>query len=181
MDNSIPIGKSILQLLCTSALSSYGLLLSYQNITRLQQYEKQSEKAAEWSSTAAHRLHKTRTTQASGTISVCIHSSRDYTYVLIPFQLLISFISPLVLLSTSYRSSPTVLITASAANTIILLFTRTHMANFWNEKEQTRVPFVQKFNDAVRGSEQVVWLLGALSTSWALSGVGWAATAKGLI
>jgi|TARA_R110002003_G_scaffold103_7_gene8158 hypothetical protein len=55
------------------------------------------------------------------------------------------------------------------------------MANFWNEKEQTRVPFVQKFNDAVRGSEQVVWLLGALSTSWALSGVGWAATAKGLI
>ncbi|KAH7070631.1 hypothetical protein BKA63DRAFT_420491 [Paraphoma chrysanthemicola] len=164
MDNPIPLGKSILQLVCTSALSGYGLFLSYQNITRLQQYEKQSEKAAEWSNTAAHRLHKTRTTQASGTIS-----------------LLISFVTPLVLLSTSHGSSPTVLIAASAANTIMLLFTRTHMANFWNEKVQTRVPFVQKFNDAIRGSEQVVWLLGALSTSWALSGLGWAATAKGWI
>jgi hypothetical protein len=70
MTYPIPFGKSVLQLGVTSALSSYGLFLSYQNITRLQQYEEQSEKAAEWSNTAAQRLHKTRTTQASGTISV---------------------------------------------------------------------------------------------------------------
>jgi hypothetical protein len=55
------------------------------------------------------------------------------------------------------------------------------MANFWNESNQTRVPFVQKFNDAVRGSEQVVRLLGALSTSWVLAGLGWGAMAKGWI
>jgi hypothetical protein len=69
-DSSVPIAKSILQLLCTTTLSGYGLFLSYQNISRLQQYEEQSEKAAEWSNTAAQRLHKTRTTQTSGTISV---------------------------------------------------------------------------------------------------------------
>jgi hypothetical protein len=68
--SSIPLAKSAVQLTLTSALSAYGLFLSYQNITRLQQYEKQSEKAAEWSNTAAEKLHKTRTTQASGTISV---------------------------------------------------------------------------------------------------------------
>jgi hypothetical protein len=72
MSYPIPLGKSILQLVCTSALSGYGLYLSYHNITRLQQYEKQSEKAAEWSNAAAHRLHKTRTTQTSGTISVLL-------------------------------------------------------------------------------------------------------------
>ncbi|KAF2024949.1 hypothetical protein EK21DRAFT_77584 [Setomelanomma holmii] len=164
MHEAIPISKSLVQLLCTSALSGYGLFLSYQNISRLQQYEKQSEKAAEWSNTAAHRLHKTRTTQASGTIS-----------------LLVSFLTPLVLLSTSYGSSTTVLVTAAGANTAMLILTRQHMANFWNEKEQTHVPFVQKFNDAIRGSEQVVFLLGALGASWALSGVGWAMTAKGWI
>jgi outer membrane lipoprotein-sorting protein len=70
MTYPIPLGKSILQLVCVSALSGYGLFISYGNITRLQQYEKQSEKAAEWSNTAAQRLHKTRTTQTSGTISV---------------------------------------------------------------------------------------------------------------
>lgn len=53
------------------------------------------------------------------------------------------------------------------------------MANFWNEKEQTRVPFVQKFNDAVRGSEQVVSILGLLGAAWAVTGVGWGLMGKG--
>ena len=39
--------------LFASVLSAYGLLLCKENITRLQQYEEQSEKAAEWSNTAA--------------------------------------------------------------------------------------------------------------------------------
>lgn len=51
-------------------LSAYGLNLSYNNITRLQQYEEQSEKAAKWSSKVAQRLHKTRSTQTSGTVTV---------------------------------------------------------------------------------------------------------------
>jgi hypothetical protein len=61
---------SLIQLGLTSALSAYSLYLSYQNITRLQQYEEKSKKAAEWSNTAAQRLHKTRSTQTSGTVTV---------------------------------------------------------------------------------------------------------------
>jgi hypothetical protein len=67
---------SIFQLGLTSALSAYGLYLSYQNITRLQQYEEKSEKAAEWSNMAAQRLHKTRSTQTSGTVTVCLNHLR---------------------------------------------------------------------------------------------------------
>jgi hypothetical protein len=61
---------SLIQLGLTSALSAYSLYLSYQNITRLQQYEEKSKKAADWSNTAAQRLHKTRSTQTSGTATV---------------------------------------------------------------------------------------------------------------
>jgi 7-keto-8-aminopelargonate synthetase-like enzyme len=71
MSDSISIINSFPPLLFASALSAYGLYLSKENITRLQQYEKQSEKAAEWSNTAAQKLHKTRTTQTSGTVTVC--------------------------------------------------------------------------------------------------------------
>lgn len=48
------------------------------------------------------------------------------------------------------------------------------MANFWNESTQTKIPFVEKFNDAVRGSEKVVWILGTLSLAWGSAGVVWA-------
>ena len=61
--------------LFASVLSAYGLYLCKENITRLQQYEEASEKAAEWSNTAAQRLHKTRTTQTSGTLTVRLFPS----------------------------------------------------------------------------------------------------------
>lgn len=174
----ISLVKSALPIACTSVLSGYGLFLSYQNITRLQQYEEQSEKAAEWSKTAAQRLHKTRTTQSSGTISVrpflLLQTQAD-----IHTQLLVSLLTPLILLSTSQASNPNALMTISAANTAILLFARNHMANFWNESVQTRVPFAQKFNDAVRGSETVVQILGALSAAWGIAGVGWGLMGRG--
>lgn len=182
--SSIPLAKSAVQLTLTSALSAYGLLLSYQNITRLQQYEKQSEKAAEWSNTAADKLHKTRTTQASGTISVILPltvlTSHRLPYLatvqmltIVFVQLLLSLLSPIILLSTSHCSNPNALMTVSAANTAILLFARNHMGAFWNEKEQTRVPFVQKFNEAIKGSEQVVGVLSTLSAVWGVAGVVW--------
>jgi hypothetical protein len=54
-------------------LSAYSLFHAYISITNLQQYEEKSEKAAKYSSTAAHDLHKTRTTQTSGTLAVRLH------------------------------------------------------------------------------------------------------------
>lgn len=55
------------------------------------------------------------------------------------------------------------------------------MAAFWNEKVQTRVPFVQKFNDAVRGSEEVVSILGVLGGCWVVAGLGWGVMGVGWI
>ena len=59
---SLHIGQSLVSL--------YGLAVSYFSITNLQRYEEKSEKAAKYSGTAEHQLHKTRTTQASGALSV---------------------------------------------------------------------------------------------------------------
>ena len=48
------------------------------------------------------------------------------------------------------------------------------MHNFWNERTQTKIPFVEKFNDAIRGSETVVVLLEVLAFSWGVAGCVWA-------
>jgi len=53
-----------------SLISIYGLSISYFSVTNLQKYEEQSKKAAKWSGAAEHQLHKTRTTQASGALTV---------------------------------------------------------------------------------------------------------------
>jgi hypothetical protein len=55
------------------ALSARSLYLASISISNLQEYEETSEKAAEYSNTAERQLHKTRTTQASGTgaVSIC--------------------------------------------------------------------------------------------------------------
>lgn len=50
--------------------SGYTLYFCYISIKNLQQYEKKSEKAAEYSNTAAEQLHKTRTTQGSALVTV---------------------------------------------------------------------------------------------------------------
>lgn len=53
-----------------AAFSAYNLYLASISITNLQKYEEKSKKAAKYSNIAENQLHKTRTTQASGTIAV---------------------------------------------------------------------------------------------------------------
>ena len=53
-----------------AAFGIYNLYLASISISNLQGYEDMSKKAAKYSNTAEQQLHKTRTTQASGTISV---------------------------------------------------------------------------------------------------------------
>jgi len=53
-----------------AAYSGYNLYLASISISNLQQYEETSKKAAKYSKIAEKQLHKTRTTQASGTIAV---------------------------------------------------------------------------------------------------------------
>lgn len=66
-------------------LSAYSLYHAYISITNLRQYEQKTEKAAQWSQTAADQLHKTRTTQTSGALAVSTSSRTN------DFQLLTSF------------------------------------------------------------------------------------------
>lgn len=49
------------------------------------------------------------------------------------------------------------------------------MSSFWNEREQTRIPLVTQFNEAIRGSEQVVLLLATLGLGWGAAGGVWLA------
>ena len=53
-----------------ASFSAYTLYLSSIAIQNLQKYEETSKKAAKYSNTAEQQLHKTRTTQASGVLSV---------------------------------------------------------------------------------------------------------------
>ena len=53
-----------------ASFSAYTVYLSSISIRNLQKYEETSKKAAKYSNIAEQQLHKTRTTQASGTLSV---------------------------------------------------------------------------------------------------------------
>jgi hypothetical protein len=53
-----------------ASFSAYTLYLSSISIRNLQKYEETSKKAAKYSNIAEQQLHKTRTTQASGALSV---------------------------------------------------------------------------------------------------------------
>ena len=66
IDMSLPATFHFAQAL----LCGYTGWQSYQAIWRLQGYEEQSEKAAQYSNVAAEQLHTTRTTQASGAVTV---------------------------------------------------------------------------------------------------------------
>jgi hypothetical protein len=48
-----------------------------------------------------------------------------------------------------------------------------HMGAFWNKKEQTRIPFMTEFNEAVRGSEKVVSCLRMAGMAWGVLGAVW--------
>jgi hypothetical protein len=93
-------------------LSASSLYYSYIAITNLQKYEKQTEKAAKVSNTAADQLYKTRTTQGAGAIVVScsvpltlnlingynktIKAFNAYCRVLYPFFVLDTSCSPLL-------------------------------------------------------------------------------------
>lgn len=95
-------------------------------------------------------------------------------------QLLASFLaSTTLILVPSFRSA-NVLTAIGFVSASVVFLSRTHMANFWNESTQTRIPFVEKFNEAIRGSEKVVWILGTLSFAWASAGLAWALMAGGV-
>jgi hypothetical protein len=66
--------------------------------------------------------------------------------------------------------SPVVL---AVVNATTLSLSREHMQNFWNSNNQTQMPFVEKFNLAIKGSEELVTIQQLLALGWAMAGGVW--------
>ncbi|KKY28202.1 hypothetical protein UCDDS831_g00384 [Diplodia seriata] len=153
--------------LAQAAGSAYTLYFCYISIKNLKQYEKKSEKAAEYSATAAEQLRKTRTTQGNALVTVL-------TSLFTSGFLLYTALRPG---ESSYpSSSPWLAIGLNAANIANALLTRSHVAGFWENK--AKVPFVEGFNDAISSTAQIIKSLEKLAVGWSVST---AATAVGML
>lgn len=91
-------------------LASYTTLLSYTSIVKLNTYEEMSEKAASYSNTAEHQLHKTRTTMTSGALAT-----------------LSSLLSPIALIVVFPKTEPRQLFLISMFNTAATAFAFSHI------------------------------------------------------
>jgi hypothetical protein len=61
----------------------------------------------------------------------------------------------------------------SVLNLTALTLSAVYMGNFWNPSKQIQIPFLQNFNEAIRGSELMVRCLRELGVSWTASVALW--------
>ncbi|KAF1985326.1 hypothetical protein K402DRAFT_357926 [Aulographum hederae CBS 113979] len=118
---------------------------SYIAISNLIQYEERTKQAAQYSDTAAIELRKTRTTQGAGVVAE-----------------LSTIISAIYLFTTT--SSEKTKLSLSAANVLLCLAVRAHVAGHW--KDRAKVPLVKGFNDAITASNELIDHLAILAGSW---------------
>ncbi|PMD13409.1 hypothetical protein NA56DRAFT_612084 [Hyaloscypha hepaticicola] len=140
-----------------ASFSAYTLYLSSTAIQNLQKYEETSKKAAKYSNTAEHQLHKTRTTQASGALSVllsCLCSAFLAIYPL--FSGRVGTIKGLLVVGT---------------NVAVLEMARQHVSAFWKDKAKMPLPGVGEYNDAITKTQEVKLNMAYLIASWAGVGV----------
>ncbi|KEF62161.1 uncharacterized protein A1O9_00133 [Exophiala aquamarina CBS 119918] len=128
--------------------SAYVGTFSAIAIFNLQKREEQTKQAAKYLDTAAHQLHKTRTTQTSGAVAT-----------------LTSLVSSLIL-AASLAAGTTSLV-LSTANALGLALAYNHLTSFWQNK--AKVPFVKDYNDGIRASNNLRQLLAGLTVSWGLA------------
>ncbi|KAF4535945.1 Methyltransferase domain-containing protein [Lasiodiplodia theobromae] len=153
MDKVLPVIH-----LVQAAGSAYTLYFCFVSIKALKQYEKQSEKAAEYSATAAEQLHKTRTTQGNALVTAL-------TSLLTSSFLLYTAVRPGE--SSHPSSSPWLSIGLNAGNIANTLLTRSHVAGFWGSK--AKVPFVEGYNEAISSTAQIIKSLERLAVGWSFS------------
>jgi hypothetical protein len=132
-----------------AGMSGYALYNASIAIPRLQQYEDMSKTAAKYSSTAAHELHKTRTTQAAGAISGLISAGTS-------ISLLFGLVSP---------GSKSMLFTAlsgmsCAAATL-------YIGQFYENK--SKIITMTDYNSAITSSKSIRGQLALLSLLWGVS------------
>lgn len=133
-------------------LTTYTALLSYTSIVKLNKYEELSEKAAGYSNTAEHQLHKTRTTMASGALAT-----------------LCSLLSSAALIVISPETDRRQMLLISMVNTAATAFAYVHISNFWRVK--AKIPMVTDFNDAINTSNAMRTSLLYLAMTWGIADV----------
>jgi len=134
-----------------AGFSAYNLYLASISIQNLQGYEGMSEKAAKYSNTAEHQLHKTRTTQASGTIAV-----------------LFSLVSSVYMLAGSPGLSRQ--LTVVGLNVVALEGARQHVGAFWKQSARIPIPGAGDYNQAEKNTQEIKINLAYLAASWVGAG-----------
>jgi len=130
--------------------SAYAVYLSSISVSDSKQYESKAEKAAEWSNTAEHELHKTRTTLTSGTAaSFC------------------SFVTSLNLLLIPTTIPTWLKLTLNTANVVTTLAAEAHIRGYWSGK--AKVPLVDQYNEAISTTNQLRILLWCLAGIWTVT------------
>ncbi|KAK7630331.1 hypothetical protein IWX48DRAFT_173454 [Phyllosticta citricarpa] len=129
--------------------SIHGLYYCAKSITNLQKYEKNTEKAAEYSDTVAEELRKTRTTQASALIAT-----------------IFSLGASLYLSATRLRPprSPWPDLALNAANIALLYGARVYVNGYW--KAKAKVPFVTGYNEAISSTQNIITILDRSWKAW---------------
>ncbi|KAK1064406.1 hypothetical protein LTR74_008731 [Friedmanniomyces endolithicus] len=137
-------------------ISCWGAFQSVNAVTNLQKYEKTSEKFAEWSDTAKEHLHKTRTTQTTGALTV-----------------LASLITSLLLALGSPYLPAWFRLSASPALLVAVLLARRHIKQYWNPKDlpsgggiRLPLPNMEGYNEAQRRTDELLQTLEYLEYGW---------------
>ncbi|KAE9365164.1 hypothetical protein N431DRAFT_549443 [Stipitochalara longipes BDJ] len=140
-----------------ASFSAYTLYLSSISISNLQKYEETSKKAAKYSNIAEQQLHKTRTTQASGALSVLFSFICSTTLALYPvFSGRVGLIGAILV---------------AGANVAVLELARQHVDAFWKGKAKVPLPGVGEYNDAISKTQEVKLNMAYLVASWVAVGV----------
>ena len=163
MPATIPLVLNITQV----GLCLWAGTYSYAAVTRLQQYEDTSEKAAKISTTAARELHKTRTTETSGALIVSAHLILRTTTL--TMQIVVTLLWSCTLLFGLASPSTFTAFGFSSAVTGGILAVRTYMSSYWSPKSS--VPFIQKYNEGIENSKRLVQVLGYLALTSALQSI----------
>jgi hypothetical protein len=156
-----------------ASFSAYTLYLSSISIRNLQKYEETSKKAAKYSNIAEQQLYKTRTTQASGVISVPPY------FLPKPVSLTVSQVFFSFLCSTTLALYPVFsgrvrlvgAVLVAAGNIVVLEMARQHVGAFWKGKAKVPLPGVGEYNDAISKTLEVKMNMAYLVASWTAMGL----------
>ncbi|KAI0867544.1 hypothetical protein GGS24DRAFT_284794 [Hypoxylon argillaceum] len=140
-------------------IAAYGAMQSQVAIAKLVEYEDASKKLAKISSEAEHQLHKTRTTQALGAVTI-----------------LVSFAVSVLLATRGASQGSLVRYLASPFMALAVYAARAYIHDFWAGKNGKNVtdkkiplPKMADYNEALERTQKAIEVLGWLTISWAAS------------